>query len=70
VKQLRGPAESNVPVGLKNLGATCYLNVLIQTLFQNLIVRDAIFNIIASLQRNHNGCIENNEFTVIKALQV
>ena len=32
------------PGGLKNLGATCYLNVLIQMLFHNLLVRDAIFN--------------------------
>lgn len=32
------------PCGLQNLGATCYLNALIQMLFQNLLIRDAVFN--------------------------
>ena len=33
-----------IPVGLKNLGGTCYLNVLIQALFGNKLIVDAIFN--------------------------
>jgi len=37
--------RGSTPVGIKNLGATCYLNVLIQSLFHNLLVRDAIFNL-------------------------
>jgi ubiquitin C-terminal hydrolase len=31
------------PVGLTNLGATCYLNVLMQTLFQTIPIRNAIY---------------------------
>ena len=33
------------PCGLKNLGATCYLNVLVQTIVFNLVMRDAILNV-------------------------
>lgn len=32
------------PAGLKNLGATCYINALLQCLFQNLLFRDSLFN--------------------------
>lgn len=46
----QGKSGKLIPSGIQNLGATCYLNVLIQMLHQNLLVRDAIFNMLP----NHN----------------
>jgi ubiquitin C-terminal hydrolase len=46
----QGKSGKLIPSGIQNLGATCYLNVLIQMLHQNLLVRDAIFN----MQPNSN----------------
>ena len=43
-RNLQSNSLKLTPGGLKNLGATCYLNVLIQMLFHNLLIRDAIFN--------------------------
>ena len=43
-REKQGKTSKLIPSGIKNLGATCYLNVLIQMLHQNLLVRDAIFN--------------------------
>jgi ubiquitin C-terminal hydrolase len=39
-----GNSTALTPCGLQNLGATCYLNVLVQMLFQNLNTRNAFFN--------------------------
>ena len=47
------------PVGLVNLGATCYLNALVQSLYHNLLIRDAIFN----LNANVDGSILNENST-------
>lgn len=35
--------KSNIPVGLKNLGATCYANAFLQVWFQDLAFRSAVF---------------------------
>lgn len=56
------------PVGLKNLGATCYLNVLVQTLFHNLLIRDAIHNMNSFLDPKHNS-EKNTMITVVESLQ-
>jgi ubiquitin C-terminal hydrolase len=44
-EQLRLPGaggRAGTPCGLRNLGATCYLNVLVQVLARNLILRDVL----------------------------
>lgn len=35
--------DKTIPVRLKNLGATCYLNVLMQCLYQNILIRNTIY---------------------------
>jgi ubiquitin carboxyl-terminal hydrolase 48 len=54
------------PVGLKNLGATCYLNVLIQSLFQNVLVRDAVLNFAPSSEDSSKKTVMDD---VMEALQ-
>lgn len=51
------------PCGLGNMGATCYLNVLVQMICQNIILRDAILNVDVRF----DGPIELAE--VVKSLQ-
>lgn len=53
------------PCGLQNFGATCYLNVLIQMLFQNLLIRDAVFNMSYDEKKTNHLTID----MVVHALQ-
>ncbi|CAM9492378.1 unnamed protein product, partial [Phaeothamnion confervicola] len=39
-----GGPSSAIPTGLKNLGATCYLNSWLQCLFQNLAFRKGVYD--------------------------
>ena len=54
--------------GLKNLGMTCYLNVFIQMLFNNRLVRDAINNIVAHPTNNSSSSSNGSE--IVGALQI
>jgi ubiquitin carboxyl-terminal hydrolase 48 len=54
------------PCGLKNLGNTCYLNVLIQMFFQNLLIRDAVFNMLYDEKITANQLVINK---IVYALQ-
>ena len=54
--------RSDVPAGLRNLGATCYLGSLVQVLFHNAAFRDALYR-TPTAQRS------DAEETVVSALQ-
>lgn len=52
------------PVGLINLGATCYFNAFVQSLFHNVPLRNAILNILVKTNSKSNQID-----SVIRALQ-
>ena len=54
--------EEDVPAGLRNLGATCYLGSLVQVLYHNAEFRDALYR-TPTAQRS------DAEETVVSALQ-
>ena len=54
--------RSDVPAGLRNLGATCYLGSLVQVLYHNAAFRDALYR-TPTAQRS------DAEETVVSALQ-
>ena len=54
--------RSDVPAGLRNLGATCYLGSLVQVLYHNAEFRDALYR-TPTAQRS------DAEETVVSALQ-
>ncbi|KAJ3054071.1 Ubiquitin carboxyl-terminal hydrolase 48 [Rhizophlyctis rosea] len=46
--------EEGEPVGLKNLGATCYLNTLLQVWFHNLSFREGVFAYTPTAEGTHD----------------
>lgn len=58
-RDLQGKSNKLTPSGIRNLGATCYLNVLIQMLHQNLLIRDAIFNMQTGSDRSRSGLMDS-----------
>ena len=66
-RKVQGDLHKLTPSGIKNLGATCYLNVLIQMLFHNLLVRDAVFNI--QLDQSDDRVMNSMENIVIDKVE-
>ncbi|CAD8212759.1 unnamed protein product [Paramecium octaurelia] len=48
-------ANKSVPVGLKNLGNTCYMNAMLQSLFNSLPFRQLIFSIDVKQNKTNAG---------------
>ena len=70
------------PIQLSNLGATCYLNVLMQSLYHNIFIRNAIYNMDTSLlsssasdssplnvEKTHKRAQESRGIQVLRNLQ-
>lgn len=52
------------PIGLKNLGATCYLNVLMQCLFHNLLFRDIVMDMDVSINDSDANIAAEDDLTM------
>ncbi|KAF7969279.1 hypothetical protein HWV62_27809 [Athelia sp. TMB] len=52
--------DPDVPVGLKNLGATCYANAFLQVWFRDLAFRDAVYQCQAPSNSQHSSKFEES----------
>jgi hypothetical protein len=51
-----------------NLGATCYLNVLVQTLVFNIVMRNAILNVDVTEAASRGGALSGKVMSSLQSV--